>query len=197
MVQRLSLYADLNPQNYVKAVRSLEVFCGMEAHKFNESRSIYVPISEGDLFRLFLVRSEGKTYLESSEAPEAGKAIKVISQSYFRAEILDGNVDNFMTDLGYRFDSDFEVEGVEFVYNQLITFKVFKILTEASKDLASQYVVSMSVDVETVTDLKAVDLATQQLLNAQQELKSCISFRRPQNRAFNTRTPRGPPAKVQ
>lgn len=193
MVQRLSLYGQLTESELPLAKQCVEALCGMPARVFRQHRRTFKPCVSGDLYKLSLVSTNGEVFLEGSGLPEVGQAIKVVSQAVFSGRILEGTYDAFISELGYEFDCACCLVGYEFVHDKTAVLRIYKVLDENEQPvekISSQYVVMLYVDVASVTDLAAVEKATQQILHTQQELKNVISFRMPQRQAFNTKMPR-------
>ena len=205
MVQRLSLHGVVSKDELPIALRCLEAVSGMQGRKFHSKKQIYEPkyrfvpptpqSAQTEQYRLFVVYPDttdpSNCYVESQEIPEAGRNIKLISQSVDSSPILQGDANEFMQNLGYQHKSEFELKGLEFVLHKSLVLKVFQLFNGSEHlDKSEQWLVMAFVDVESVTDLHAVEKANSILLSTQQELKGVLSLRVPARQSFNTRMPR-------
>lgn len=187
------------------AVRCLEAVSGMTARPFEIRREIWEPKyrqasqlqgqgGTSEQYRIFLTDSSSGKFLEVEEVPEAARNIKVISQSVMNAHINVGIEDlpQFMQEIGYEKKRCYVMKGLEYVLHGSVLVHLFHLYDDKNQPLekSQQYAVRASVDVESVTDLKAVEQATQLLNMTQQELKGVLPLKTPSRGAFNTRMPR-------
>lgn len=205
MVQRLSLHGVVSKDELPIALRSLEAVSGMQGHEFHSKKQIYEPkyrfvpptpqSAQTEQYRLFVVYPDvadsTNCNVEAQEIPEAGRNIKLISQSVDSSPISQGDVGTFMQSLGYQYKSEFELKGLEFVLHKNLVLHIFQLFNGSELlDKSEQRIVVAFVDVESVTDLPAVEKANSLLLSTQQELKGVLSLQVPARQSFNTRMPR-------
>lgn len=205
MVQRLTLAGILPQEEQTMAMRCLEAISGMTSRPFEIKREIWEPKfrqtsqpqGQGGIaeqYRIFLTESSSGHSLEVEEVPEAARNIKVISQTVLIAQISVGieYLPQFMQDIGYEKKSSYIMRGFEFVLHGSVLVHLFHLFDGSDQPLEKfqQYAVRASVDVESVTDLNAVEQATQLLNMTQQELRGVLSLKTPSRGAFNTRIPR-------
>lgn len=141
--------------------------------------------------------------LHMSEVPEAGKR-KSTSRSTYTSQIIQGNVFDFLENLGYSFAYEYWVKGYEFVVNKVLV-RIFRILVHPTQgddqnpksrkaddklqliDSSGQWTVTAEINVKHLTDVDAVAQATAQLEKFQQEISPLFELKMPDRTSWDTR----------
>ena len=191
------------------AAKCLRSISGMDPRPLETVREVWEPrfrydasvastpgqASQVEQYRLFVVASGGKRFLESYEIPEPGRNMKVVSQSVLSSEFLgneSADVPGFLAELGYEKKSVHVLRGEEYVLHDDVIVHMFQLYSADGEllDESQQNTVIAHVDVRSVRDLQAVQRGTQLLLGIQQELRGVVVLRIPNRNSFNTRMPR-------
>lgn len=218
MVHELSLYGVVAEQEQPIFLSALTSWAGMPPRGFQEHVLSWEPtypfrpklaagqVNQIEQYRIFarqydsLCRpfeenkqelSKEKWELSVHEVPEAGQALKLISQSVLTTPIHEGDPFEFLTTLGYTYKQEYWVKGYEFVIKNVV-LRIFQILTcsDGQLDLvdpSKQFIVKAHISCKSVTDLPAMETATAELLALQKDVKGLVSLDLPERQAFDTR----------
>lgn len=204
MVQQLSLWASLADSERHITLETLGAITGMRPREFEQQINVWEPTNEFhphtghgqvnqiEQYRVFATKlfENASWTLEVQEVPETGRTLKVISQSILRTKLLEGDLETFLHDLGYSFASKFKLRGLEFVSKRGVTFHLFRLYDDEKNSLldeSRQWIAKAFINVASVTDLPAIEVATAELENAQQDLRGVLTLSVPSRASFNTR----------
>lgn len=141
-----------------------------------------------------------KWTLHMSEVPEAGKR-KTTSRSTSKSRVIQGNVFDFIENLGYSFSYEYWLKGYEFVVNRILV-RIVRILVHPTQstepktkdaeslvlvDASGQWTVSAEINVKQLTDVDAMAQATAQLERFQQEIAPLFELKMPDRASYDTR----------
>lgn len=149
-----------------------------------------------------------------SEIPEAGKR-KVTSRSMFSSKVVEGNMLDFLNNLGYTFSYEYFIRGYRFVMGDVVVtlFRTFiprekededmkevdatgAATEEESKDSgekiqlldpSGQWTVRAEINVKQLVDVDAIANATSQLERIQFDLMGLFELSMPDRASFDTR----------
>lgn len=218
MVQELSLYGVVAEQEQPIFLSALTSWSGMRPREFQEHILCWEPtypfrpklaagqVNQIEQYRIFarqndpLCRpfqenkqalSQEKWEISVHEVPEAGQALKLISQSVLTTPIHEGDPFDFLATLGYTYKDEYWVKGYEFVIKNVV-LRIFRILTCSADQLSladpsKQFLVKAHISCKSVTDLPAIEAATAELLGFQKDVKGLVSLDQPERQAFDTR----------
>lgn len=218
MVHELSLYGVLPEKEEHIFLSTLASWSGMQPREFQDHILVWEPthpfrpklaagqVNQIEQYRIFARHSDAvcrpfskheaelaKEAWEISihEVPEAGKALKLLSQTVLSTPVVEGDPFAYLSTLGYTYKSEYWIKGYEFVIKNVV-LRIFRVLAASDGDIAlvdpsKQYTVKAHVACKSVTDLPALEAATTELLAFQKDVKGLISIQLPDRQAFDTR----------
>lgn len=161
----------------------------------DDTRKNDIPVDRLELFDATKIESGRDSVIKKdfnlnmSDIPSAGNK-KISIQSIYEVnlkQITHKKLNNYLMDLGYVFKSHYYVKGVKFLYNRLINIEIFQIfqiekndnelkLSNIDKLNGSNWFVKIYINVDKLTDLKAINSATENLLTFEKNLRGLLDL---------------------